>query len=88
MDMTMPGFTAEQSLYKTDERYLATADTSSNDGLVRLAYSDTLDEETSLSPLMLKLPEYNCLKKVCTLRVVKRWPLIVVQECRWVHAIC
>lgn len=86
--MAIPGFTAEKSLYKTDERYQAAADTGSYGGLVRLAHSDTLDEETSLSPFTLKLPVYNCLKKVCTLRVVKRWPLVVVQECRWVPANC
>jgi hypothetical protein len=88
MEMTIPGFTAEASLYKTDERYLAAADTGFYDGLVRPAYSDTLDEETSLSPLMYTPHVYNCLKKVCTLRVVKRWPLVVIQECRWVHANC
>ena len=86
--MTIPGFTAEGSLYKTDERYLSAADAGSYDGLFRLAYSDTLDEEAKWSPYMLTLPTYNCLKRVCTPRVVKIWPLVVVQECRWVHATC
>ena len=31
---------------------------------------------------------FNCLKRVCYLRVVKQWPRIVVRECRWVPAIC
>jgi hypothetical protein len=86
--MTMPGFTADESLYKTGERYLADADTDFYDGVVRPAYSDMFDDETSLSPIGFTPHVFNCLKKVCTLRVVKRWPLVVIQECRWLPANC
>lgn len=30
----------------------------------------------------------NCLKRVCYLRVVKRWPPVFIRECRWVVGNC
>ena len=46
-----------------------------------------IDADTS-GEYIFFIPRYNCLKYVCSPRVVEQWPLIIVQDCRWVHAWC
>ncbi len=70
--MAMPKFTAEASLYRTGEGYHAAVKADYAGGVVY--------------PAQLFRPK--CLKCLCYLRVVKQWPRIVVQECRWVPGIC
>jgi len=85
--MNIPGFTAEASLFNVSTRYQATTEATFYGGTVQPAspFSDVTYQDLSY---LYRPFRWNCLKRVCYLRVVKQWPRIVVQECRWVPGIC
>jgi hypothetical protein len=57
--MNMPGFTAEMSLYKTNEHYQATTDVSHYDGIVQPAISiiDLVGLKFCWNPICKRIPD-------------------------------
>ena len=86
IEMNMPGFTAEASLYNVNERYQATAQDTVYGGLVQPAgpFSDRIDLDQD-RPYLYRPSRWNCLKWVCDPREVHGLPYL---DCRWVSAIC
>jgi hypothetical protein len=85
--MNIPGFTAEASLFHGDVRYQSTAEANIYRGIVQPAGSSVFNPDVPVLDIF--PPGWgNCLKYVCTTRVVKRDPLVVWRDCNWVSAIC
>ena len=86
IEMKIPGFNAEASLYNGNVRYQATAEATVYSGVVQPAshFSDSIDLDQD-RPYLSRYPRWNCFKRVCIPRVVHG---LRYCEWRWVHAIC
>jgi hypothetical protein len=89
IEMNMPGFTAETSLYNVSTRYRATAKAAVYGGIVQPAgpFSDVFHPDQPV-PFLYNPLYGNCLKRVCWPYVAKQWPPIIIQHCEWVIANC
>ena len=89
IEMNIPGFTAEASLFKGNPQYQANPQANPCDGIVQpaLSLSDVVSLDPN-SPYGHDSARWNCLKYVCWTVVVHRHPTILWRECQLVPGIC
>jgi hypothetical protein len=87
IEMNMPGFTAEASLFNVSTCYRATAQAIVYGGLVQPA-GDTIPVDRDLLYLLHPYPRWNCLKWWCPPPRVLPDGKLVLGDCRFVPVIC
>jgi hypothetical protein len=85
--MKIPGFGAEESLYKGDGVYHVAGEPVSDATALQLAASDVFNPDVPV-PSLDTLPVHKCLRWYCPWKIVHGLYVLDFNHCGWVPADC